>query len=111
MPVNGMAAPKRWQSTRSRLRKASWKSSFITPLEILENLVKFNRSKIANAALQVRKRKVELIKAEMKAPGRECAYVFDRQAGFSGKAPTLFRGLRREKVALTCSMANVRNRT
>jgi hypothetical protein len=49
----------------------------ITPLEILENLVTFNWSKIAKGVLQVRKRKVELMEAEMKAPGRECAYVVD----------------------------------
>jgi hypothetical protein len=57
---------------------------FITPLEILENLVKFNWSKIAKGALQVRKRKVELMEAEMKAPGRECAYVFDARKRFGG---------------------------
>jgi len=49
----------------------------ITPLEIIENLVKMNWSKIAKGALQVRKRQVDLLEAEMKAPGRECAYVFD----------------------------------
>jgi hypothetical protein len=54
----------------------------ITPLEIIENLLKFNWSKIAKGALQVRKRKVELLEAEMKAPGRECAYVFDARARF-----------------------------
>jgi hypothetical protein len=57
----------------------------ITPLEIIENLVKFNWSKIANGALQVQKRKVELMEAEMKAPGRECAYVFDARKRFGPK--------------------------
>lgn len=54
----------------------------ISPLEIIENLVKFNWSKIAKGALQVQKRKVELMEAEMKAPGRECAYVFDARKRF-----------------------------
>jgi hypothetical protein len=54
----------------------------ISPLEIIENLVKFNWSKIAKGALQVQKRRVELMEAEMKAPGRECAYVFDAQKRF-----------------------------
>lgn len=54
----------------------------ITPLEIIESLVKFNWSKIAKGALQVSKRKVELMEAEMKAPGRECAYVFDARQRF-----------------------------
>lgn len=54
----------------------------ITPLEIVENLVKFNWSKIAKGALQVQKRQIELLEAEMKAPGRECAYVFDARQRF-----------------------------
>jgi hypothetical protein len=49
----------------------------ITPLEIIENVLKFNWSKIARGALQVRRRQTELMEAEMKAPGRECAYVFE----------------------------------
>lgn len=54
----------------------------LSPLEFLENLVKFNWSKIARGALQVQKRKVELMEAEAKAPGRECAYVFDARRRF-----------------------------
>ena len=55
---------------------------FISPLEVIENLVKLNWSKIAKGALSVRKRKVELLEAEMKAPGRECAYVFEARERF-----------------------------
>lgn len=58
----------------------------ITPLEIIENLVKFNWSKIAKGILQVHKRKAELLEAEMKAPGRECAYVFDARKRFGGNS-------------------------
>jgi hypothetical protein len=59
----------------------------LSPLEIVENLVKFNWSKIAKGALSIRKRKIELMEAEMKAPGRECAYVFDawKKFGLSDK--------------------------
>lgn len=57
----------------------------ITPLEIIEDLVKLNWSKIAKGTLSVRKRKVELLEAEMKAPGRECAYVFDARKRFGTK--------------------------
>jgi hypothetical protein len=56
----------------------------ISPLEIVENLVKLNWSKIAKGVLQVRKRKIELMEAEMKAPGRECAYLFDARKRFGG---------------------------
>ena len=55
--------------------------------DIIENLVKFNWSKIAKGALQVSKRKVELMEAEMKAPGRECAYVFDARKRFAEPHP------------------------
>jgi hypothetical protein len=58
----------------------------IAPLEILENLLKLNLSKIAKGILQVRKRRIELEEAEMKASGRECAYVFDARQRF-GRSP------------------------
>jgi hypothetical protein len=54
----------------------------IAPLEIIEDLVKLNWSKIAKGALSVKKRKLELLEAEMKAPGREVAYVYDAQKRF-----------------------------
>jgi hypothetical protein len=54
----------------------------IAPLEILEDLVQFRWSKLAKGMLSVRKRNVELLEAEMKAPGRECAYVFDARKRF-----------------------------
>jgi hypothetical protein len=56
----------------------------ISPLEIIENLLKLNLSKIAEGILSVKKRRIELLEAEMKAPGRECAYVFDARKRFGG---------------------------
>jgi hypothetical protein len=41
----------------------------IPPIEFAENLIKFNWSKIAKGALSIGKRKIELIEAEMTAPG------------------------------------------
>lgn len=58
----------------------------IPAIEIIEDLAKFNWSKIAKGTLSVGKRKVELMEAEMKAPGRECAYVFDARRTFGPKA-------------------------
>lgn len=55
-------------------------------IELVEDLAKFNWSKIAKGALSVRKRQVELMEAEMKAPGRECAYVFEAQKRFGRSA-------------------------
>lgn len=57
----------------------------ISPLETLENIVKFNWSKIAKGALSVTKRKIELLEAEMNAPGKECAYIFDVKKRFGEK--------------------------
>jgi hypothetical protein len=54
----------------------------ITPMEILENLAKFNWSKIARGLLQAEKRKIALREAESKAPGRDCAYIFDARNRF-----------------------------
>jgi hypothetical protein len=58
----------------------------IPALEVLEDLAKLNWSKIAKGALSVKKRQIELLEAEMKAPGRECAYVFDVRKRFGSQA-------------------------
>ncbi len=55
----------------------------ITPIEILEDIVKFRWSNILKGGMAARKRKIELMEAEMKAPGRECAYVFDARKRFA----------------------------
>lgn len=55
----------------------------IPAIEIVENLVKFNWSKIAQGALCVRKRKIELMEAEMKASGREVAFIYEAQKKFA----------------------------
>lgn len=54
----------------------------VSPVEIIEDLVKLRWSKIARGMLSVSKRKVELMEAELKAPGRECAYIFDARERF-----------------------------
>ena len=54
----------------------------VSPLEVIENLVKLNLSKVVGGMLSVEKRKADLLEAEMKAPGRECAYVFDARKRF-----------------------------
>jgi hypothetical protein len=58
----------------------------IPAIEIAEDIAKFKWSKIAKGAFSAKKRKVELIEAEIKAPGRECAYVFDARKRF-GQRP------------------------
>jgi hypothetical protein len=58
----------------------------ITPIEILEDIVKFKWSDILKGGMAARKRKIELMEAEMKAPGRECAYVFDARKRFGRRS-------------------------
>jgi hypothetical protein len=58
----------------------------IPTIEMAEHLVKLNWSKMAKGFLSVRKRQIERLEAEMKAPGRECAYVFDARERFGSKA-------------------------
>jgi hypothetical protein len=61
---------------------------FLIPIaEFVEDLVKINWSKIAKGALGVSKRQVELMEAEMKAPGHECAYVFEARKRFGAPTP------------------------
>ena len=62
---SGMVAKNEFTKAMA-LRKIKASQSFvdvfvITPLEILENVVKFNWSKIAKGPLQLRKRKVHLM--------------------------------------------------
>jgi hypothetical protein len=64
---------------------AFFEAYVIPGLEFVEDLVKLKWSKIAKGFMAVKKRKVELLEAEMKAPGRECAYVFDARKRFGPK--------------------------
>jgi hypothetical protein len=56
--------------------------AIISPLELIEDLAHIRLSKIARNFLSLDKRKIELLEAEMKAPGRECAYIFKAQEQF-----------------------------
>jgi hypothetical protein len=63
---------------------AFFEAYVIPGLEFIEDIVKFKWSKIAKGVVAVKKRKVELLEAEMKAPGKECAYVFEARKRFGG---------------------------
>jgi hypothetical protein len=54
----------------------------IPTLEALENIAKFNWSKVAKGAVKAKARSVELREAERKAPGCEVAYVYDVRKRF-----------------------------
>jgi hypothetical protein len=70
-----------------KLHKIKRTNSFIevfliAPFEILENLATLKFSQVGKSILSIRKRKIDLIEAEMKLPGHECAYVFKAQEQF-----------------------------
>ncbi len=46
-----------------------------TPLETIENLLKLNFSKISDPLFAIKKRQINLMEAELNAPGREMAYI------------------------------------
>lgn len=54
----------------------------VAPLETLENLAKLRLSTLAKTVLSLNKREIELAEAEMRAPGKECAYVFNAHDRF-----------------------------
>jgi len=61
---------------------AFFEAYVIPGLELIEDIVRLKLSKIAKGVMVVNKRKVELLEAEMKAPGKECAYVFEARKKF-----------------------------
>jgi hypothetical protein len=62
--------------------KTFFEAYIIPAVEVLEGLAKFNWTNIAKLGVSARQRKIELLEAEMKAPGRECAYVFEARKIF-----------------------------
>jgi hypothetical protein len=53
-----------------------------TGAEIAEDLVKFRWGKLAKAPFTITHKKIDLLQAEMKAPGREIAYVVKAKKTF-----------------------------
>lgn len=47
----------------------------VTSIEVIENIAKFKISKAAKSIFKIYNRQIELVEEEMKAPGREVAYI------------------------------------
>ena len=62
--------------------KTVFEAYIIPAIEVLEDFAKLNWSKIAKLGVTAKQRKIEFLEAELKAPGRECAYVFDARKRF-----------------------------
>ena len=52
------------------------------PLEIVENLIKLKFSKIPEPLFALKKRQINLMEAELNAPGREMAYIIKARDTF-----------------------------
>lgn len=55
------------------------------PLEIIENLIKFKLSKIPEPFFALKKRQINLMEAELNAPGREMAYIIKTRDTFQSQ--------------------------
>ena len=55
--------------------------------EVLENIAKIKPSNIAKAFFDLKKQKMNLFEAEMKAPGREISYIVKAQEQFRQDKP------------------------
>ena len=62
--------------------QSAFEAYVIPAIEFLEDLSKFNWSKLAKLGVSVKQRKIELMRAELTAPGMECAYVFKARERF-----------------------------
>ena len=56
----------------------------VTTAEIAESLVKFRWTDMAKKLFEVRHKKIDLVKAEMTAPGHEVAYIVKARERFGG---------------------------
>jgi len=56
-----------------------------TPFETMENLLKLNFSKISNPLFALKKRQINLMEAELNAPGREMAYIIKTKDNFQSE--------------------------
>ena len=54
----------------------------ITTAEVLENIIKLNFSKAAKTLFSINKQAINLMEAELKAPGREFAYIYKTKKYF-----------------------------
>jgi hypothetical protein len=67
---------------KMKVNLATLESLVKAPLEVLENLVKINWSKLPDPLFTVTKRKVALLEVEINAPGRELSYIIKAKEKF-----------------------------
>jgi hypothetical protein len=63
--------------------KTFFETYIIPAIEVIEDLAKLNWAKLAKLGVSAKQRRIELLESEMKAPGRECAYIFEARKRFT----------------------------
>ena len=58
-----------------KYRTSKLETILTAPLELLENVLKIKWSETAKQFFCIRKSKIALLEAELKAPGKELAYI------------------------------------
>lgn len=62
-----------------KIELSRFETTVVTPIEILESIIKLQPSKALKAIVKMKKEKIQLLEAELKAPGKEMALVIDSE--------------------------------
>ncbi len=68
-------------------RKSALEIAVVTTAEIAEDLVKIRWGKLAQSLFEIRRRRVQVVEAELHAPGRELAYLVSATERFGSREP------------------------
>ena len=66
-----------------KFKKGVLETVITSGAEFIEDLIKLRFSKVAKQLFSIKRRKIELMEAEMKAPGREISYIIKAREKFS----------------------------
>jgi hypothetical protein len=67
---------------RLKMSKSFIETYIVPTAEVLATFPLFNWSKLAKLGVWATQRKIDLLETQLKAPGRECAYVFETRQQF-----------------------------
>ena len=67
---------------KMRTKFSALEKNIAIPFDIIENLVKLKFGKFAKSLISFKHRKVELMDAELKSPGREISYLIQTKQKF-----------------------------
>ncbi len=67
-----------------KIKKGRFEAFITGSAEFIENIAKLKLSKISKSLFSIKHRKINLLEAEMTAPGREISYIIDARERFEG---------------------------